>query len=328
MCLRLALGIAGVLAASGALASDGVVEINQTCAAKGGCFSGDTAGFPVTIDASAGHSYRLTSDLVVPDASTDGISVAADYVSIDLGGFTLRGPVTCSGTPPVCVGGGSGDGIRVSSHRGVEISNGSVIGMGARGITTVGWDIVHDVRVEQSGGNGIVVGGQSRVFRCTARQNDFDGIVLGSGSSAIANVSNGNGRFGILLSSGLALDNVVTSNASDGIATTAAAQLRGNIAETNGDDGIATGTDSQVTNNVARANTGEGIHTGSHSYVIGNNSSDNTANGLLLGDDSAYRENLIASNTGGTVAAIGVGTFINLGNNGCTNAANTTVACP
>jgi hypothetical protein len=35
-----------------ALAVDGVLEINQTCAEQTGCFTGDAAGFPVTISAS------------------------------------------------------------------------------------------------------------------------------------------------------------------------------------------------------------------------------------------------------------------------------------
>jgi hypothetical protein len=41
-----------LLFATPALAVDGVLEINQTCAVQTGCFSGDTAGFPVTISAS------------------------------------------------------------------------------------------------------------------------------------------------------------------------------------------------------------------------------------------------------------------------------------
>ena len=65
-CLTLALALP-------ILASDGAVEINQACAENTGCFSGDTAGFPVTIDASAGRSYRLTSDLILLSASTSGI---------------------------------------------------------------------------------------------------------------------------------------------------------------------------------------------------------------------------------------------------------------
>jgi hypothetical protein len=59
--------------ASRALASDGVLEINHSCAtAAGGCFPGDTAGYPVQITQPG--SYRLTSNLAVP-ASTNGIEV-------------------------------------------------------------------------------------------------------------------------------------------------------------------------------------------------------------------------------------------------------------
>jgi len=43
------------------------VDFNQMCALNGGCFSGGPAGFPVVIDGTAGRSYRLTSDPVVPD---------------------------------------------------------------------------------------------------------------------------------------------------------------------------------------------------------------------------------------------------------------------
>jgi hypothetical protein len=37
-------------------------------------------------------SYRLTSNLVVPDANTDAIDVNADEVTIDLNGFSIIGP--------------------------------------------------------------------------------------------------------------------------------------------------------------------------------------------------------------------------------------------
>ena len=56
---------AAVAAAPPAFAADGVAEISQTCALAG-CFPGDTAGYPVTIDGSAGRSFVLTSDLIVP----------------------------------------------------------------------------------------------------------------------------------------------------------------------------------------------------------------------------------------------------------------------
>ena len=47
--------------ATPALAVDGVLEINQTCAVQTGCFAGDSPGFPVTITQPG--SYRLTSNL-------------------------------------------------------------------------------------------------------------------------------------------------------------------------------------------------------------------------------------------------------------------------
>lgn len=84
-------------------------EISQACAVNTGCFAGDTAGFPVTIAVSG--SYRLTTDLVNTNANVHGIRVAADYVTIDLNGFRVAGPVTCSGVGPTltCSRGGTGN---------------------------------------------------------------------------------------------------------------------------------------------------------------------------------------------------------------------------
>ncbi|MBY0400189.1 hypothetical protein K2X89_07835, partial [Myxococcota bacterium] len=113
-----------------ALATDGVLEVNQTCAVQTGCFAGDTAGFPVTISGSAGRSYRLTSDLVVPNEVTDGIQVSTDNVTIDLGGFEMRGPVVCTAvgcTPAVEFG---GVGVDAATASGTAVRNGSIRGMG------------------------------------------------------------------------------------------------------------------------------------------------------------------------------------------------------
>jgi hypothetical protein len=77
-------------------AVDGTIEINQTAALRGGITTSDAAGFPVTIDAPG--SYRLTGNLTVPNQNTDAIVVDADDVTIDLGGFTIRGAAACSGS--------------------------------------------------------------------------------------------------------------------------------------------------------------------------------------------------------------------------------------
>jgi hypothetical protein len=65
-----------------------------------GCFSGDAAGLPVTINGAAGRSYRLTGDLTVPDENTNGIVVSANDIGIDLNNFAIIGPVTCSRVGP------------------------------------------------------------------------------------------------------------------------------------------------------------------------------------------------------------------------------------
>ena len=67
-----------------ALASDGVIEINQTCAVQTGCIDnsggiGDTPGFPVTIEIPG--SYVLTSNLVVSEKVADTFCRARSLVS-------------------------------------------------------------------------------------------------------------------------------------------------------------------------------------------------------------------------------------------------------
>src|SRR5438477_12305218 len=78
-------------------AVDGVVLINQNAALAGNVTPGDTPGFPVTISVSG--SYKLSGNLTVPDANTSAIQISADYVTIDLNGFSIIGPTVCSGFP-------------------------------------------------------------------------------------------------------------------------------------------------------------------------------------------------------------------------------------
>ena len=127
-----------LVSASIGLASNGVLEINQACVVNTGCFSGDNVGFPVEIDGSAGRSYRLTSDLVLPSASVSGVVISAPSVSIDLNGFEI---VTsgCLGKTTNCTPAvGNGDGIGFTApgdgdNRGISVKNGSITGMGDDG---------------------------------------------------------------------------------------------------------------------------------------------------------------------------------------------------
>jgi hypothetical protein len=99
--LPLAVAILLASAATPAAAVDGVIEINQAAALAGGITPGDTPGFPVTL--SQPGSYRLTGNLDttgLPNAQdVTVIRVTASDVSIDLNGFAIVGPVTCTGMP-------------------------------------------------------------------------------------------------------------------------------------------------------------------------------------------------------------------------------------
>src|SRR5437660_10259917 len=90
---------------------------------------GDTPGFPVTI--SQPGSYRLSSNLTVPDANTTAILITSDNVTLDLNGFSIMGPVFClHSTPPgqIFRCGPVGFGVGVSSTgSGTTVLNGHVL---------------------------------------------------------------------------------------------------------------------------------------------------------------------------------------------------------
>lgn len=296
-----ALGLA-TLSSIPASASDGVLEINQTCAVQTGCFAGDTAGLPVTISASG--SYRLTSNLVVSNANTNGIQISVDEVGIDLNNFSIRGPVVCSGTPLTCTPVGTGSGVAANLNAGISVRDGSIRGMGSYGVS---------------------LGEQSEVSGVRARSNGITGIDVSVGSTVTGNAAYQNGGNGIGSRNGSTLSgNAAYQNRSAGISAANGVTVSGNSVYLNGGDGIVTGTGVVVSGNTAYDNEGDGIQTNSGATVIGNSVRLNTGFGLNLSSQSGYRENAVSSNTAGTVA----GTATNLGDNVCSEAAGTTTACP
>jgi hypothetical protein len=202
--MRLILAFLLFLALVGpALATDGVLEINQTCAVQTGCFAGDTAGFPVTISASG--SYVLTGALAVP-ADQHGIVFSADEVTLDLGGFAIvsaGGPLLRSG-------------VRIGDQLRAEVRNGLIRGFSQHGVDASGVSSgarLLDVRSVGHGSLGFsLVGFGSLVDRCEASANGSDGIRVSSGSLVQHSVARGNGGFALrILGSGYR-SNVFTEN--------------------------------------------------------------------------------------------------------------------
>jgi len=196
------------------LATDGVLEINQTCAAQTGCFSGDTAGYPVTIDGTAGRSYRLTGDLVVPDADTDGIVVSTGDVGIDLNNFTIIRS-GCEGATTNCTpASGAGSGIERTDlqNRGISVKNGSITGMGRFGVLLGEQAEVTGLRVRWNGHDGIAVQSGSTITGNTAYENGGDGISTGAASTVTGNTAYLNEGDGLSVSLGANVSGNTVSN--------------------------------------------------------------------------------------------------------------------
>ncbi|MBL4661656.1 MAG: hypothetical protein JKY19_14955 [Alcanivoracaceae bacterium] len=122
------LGLSGFGVFGIACADDGVFAINDVCD-NFGCFPGDTGGLPITITSSG--SYQLTSNITSTSTTTNIIEINADNVTLDLNGFAIIGPRTCTGdnTTLVCTNGGmTANGISASARKNIVVKNGSVKG--------------------------------------------------------------------------------------------------------------------------------------------------------------------------------------------------------
>ena len=268
-------------------AGDGVIEINQAKAEAGGVTPGDTEGFPVTISESG--SYRLTGNLTVPDENTTGIEITADDVTLDLNGFAIEGPTVCSGNPLSCSPTGSGDGVfSTSANTNITVVNGTIRGMGDRGITLPRNPTrVEHIHATSNGGIGILAAG----------------IVTGSTAGS-------NGGAGIFLLGGLATGNDVRFNGGNGISCDGATTVTGNTVHFNNDVGISVlvGT---VAGNTVFSNGGKGITVTGTGSVVGNTVRLNggfqpSGFQLSLSSNVGYSDNVIQPGVGASTVSGGV----------------------
>ncbi len=271
--LVMALAVLGSAGPAGAV--DGVIEINQTSALAGGVNGSlvtDPAGFPVSITQPG--SYRLTGDLTVPNASVAAaVDIRIGEVTLDLGGFTIRGSNTVSGT--VCSAAGTAAGIisagGPASH-GVVVRDGRVVGMNSNGVV-----------LNSLGG---------RIERMLAKDN------CGAG-------------FAIQDEGGFVLDSQAFRNAGVGISTTS--RVRDSWAQNNGGAGIRVdGTGAVVTGSMSSGNN-TGIQFSSGGGVaIGNAVIGNQGFGIAGGNGVAIINNTVMNNTGYGVGGSGDGVGSNV----------------
>lgn len=288
------------LTARSAMAVDGVIEINQVCAAGPGCFSGDAAGYPVEVDGSAGGSYVLTSDLIVPDETTHGIRLDAPNISVDLNGFSIIRAACVGAVNPCVPAGGTGSGVFISTqaHRGTSARNGVIVGMGVYGVQ---------------------LGAHAEVVNVRARWNRVDGIYVGHGSVVADSSAYGNGRYGILASGSVVNNNSAYSNGVHGFhLSSIASTATDNVARGNGDDGFYAAA-STLVGNTAFQNGGDGFELIDGSAIQSCTSRINGGFGINLSTDSTYLQCNVTGNGAGTVNG-----GISLGASSC----NGTGVCP
>jgi hypothetical protein len=250
-------------------AVDGVVLINQNTALAGNVTPGDSPGFPVTI--STPGSYKLSGNLTVPDANTTAIQVSADNVTIDLNGFSILGPVVCTGFPVTsCTPTGSGVGITNAplDTTNITVRNGVVRGMGAVGIALGEGGIrVEGIRATNNGIAGISVA-SGIVTSCEVTQNG--GLGISQGAVIMGNVVRGNASDGIQTASGVVTNNFVFKNGGNGIEATFSS-VSGNEVRDSGQAGIRAGCPSSVVGNTAVGNIGGDIFTAGPGCTRANN---------------------------------------------------------
>jgi parallel beta-helix repeat protein len=287
-----------LLFATPALAVDGMLEINQTCAVETGCFAGDTAGFPV--DLSESGSYRLTGDLDASGADR-AIQISVSDVTLDLNGFKIAN----AGSRGVTTTNDFDDFENLAVLNGVIIVEGGyavMLGDGERAR-------VERMRV-RSGGSGIIPG-----ITAGPHCHIADNVVSTPGDNTI----------GISAAEGCVVRGNAVQSGGRGITCSRCTIANNTISPTS--QGIQAGA-STITGNTINGGT-VGIQTLSEGgcVVIGNTVTDASGFGFIGGSNGfgALAHNVFWNNNGGNAnAQISSSGFIQTDANLC----GTDATCP
>ena len=224
----------------------------------------ETIAIPATV--------TLSGDLTGVSGS-NGLTISADNVSVDLAGHALVGVA------------GSLKGIAVSGVRAnLTIKNGTVRNWGGDGVDAVGSvnGQFDRLQLSNNGGNGISIGDRALATDCTARQNSGHGIfggIINTVSRCLAALNTG---VGISVSETALIEKCnLSNNTGGGIAVSNFSIIRDNLCDFHtAAAGIhVTGTDNRIEgNNVTR--NARGIDIGAAgNLIIKNSASGSTGTG-------------------------------------------------
>lgn len=282
------------------------------------------ADIPKTI--STRGSYYLTEDIT---AAGTAITVAVDDVTIDLMGYTLKGPDS---------GIVGNYGISMHGRSNVEIRNGTVrdfnIGIIEGNDITGQNHRVINVRAVSNLTRGIFLYGKSHLVKdCTASDNGILaigfvwGIFADSGSTVTGNTAydNGTEHSGFPPNSNVCgiqawTGSTVTGNTSYnngysadsnvyGIKAGSGSTMTGNTVYNNGTTatgsifGISTGSGTTVTGNTVNSNSGDGIVVDNGCIVSRNTVYDSNDVGISVGTSCTVKENTVFANNGNGINA-------------------------
>lgn len=270
------------------LPDDGVLEINQECAVNTGCFSGDTPGFPVTISTILFETsaFRLTSNLDVSGEPTPEDATAIQMTNlpgavIDMNGFSIVGPNSCTGTSGAtlsCTHQSStlSDGAGIRGGTGMTVLNGTIRGMGGDGLFCNSNCTLIGMRFHFNGRMGGRIGSNSQILHSNFFRNFGNGLQATSGSTIEAATAE--------------------DNAGIGINATLACVISNSTAVDNGDDGIVAAFGSLVTESFSGGNAGDGIDL-QDSFARANTIRTNGGAGLNMNADSVAQDNALWADT-------------------------------
>lgn len=209
---------------------------------------------------SAPGSYYLTGE-VAGAAGKNGIAVEADDVTIDLGGFTLRG------------GTGTLDGVYVTGgHARLVLRNGTITGWADDGVdevdTAATAGTYQDLRLVTNGAAGLRLGTHAVVTGCNFLSNGGRGVFVDGSATVRRCRAHDNGDSGICISAGTVLDSVSSANTSHGFeCVDEPVLIQDCVAFENSGSGFRIFGGGRITGCIARLNDNSGIDAGSFSTV-------------------------------------------------------------
>jgi hypothetical protein len=218
-------------------------------------------------------AYYLTTNLA--GGTTNGITVLASDVTLDLGGFVLDG------------NGAAFSGIAApNTQTNLVVRNGLVKRWsGTAGIDALNVLNVHvaGVQATDNAGHGIRAGAGARIQECTCAGNGSNGVVVWDNSLVARTVARINGGIGIGANNGSTVSDCAAAG--------------------NRSHGIAVGVGATIVNCSSQANQADGIHGSSLTSVIHCTCSQNASNGVVADYRATIQSCTVGDNGGDGIAS-------------------------